>query len=208
MRSASGSNMIAALYVLSDGPYATTDFDLWDEKRDARLYKGPHKVIAHPPCERWGRYWGGGPMLARTPKQKLKGDDNGCFAHALWAVRTFGGVLEHPEASHAFSFFGLEKPKQSGGWTKTDVFGGRSCCVAQGNYGHGSQKLTWLYGVNINFKELHWGLSPGKTRIDPGFHSKEERATFAQKERCKRLSKQERTATPLEFRDLLKELCE
>jgi hypothetical protein len=67
--------------------------------RDARLYAGPYPVVAHPPCERWGRYWGGAP--AQFPRLKL-GDDSGCFAAALAAVRKFGGVLEHPEGSHAF----------------------------------------------------------------------------------------------------------
>lgn len=197
--------MISALYVMPDGPYAK-DFDVWDESRDARKFKGPGPVIAHPPCERWGRYWGGGPMLQKTALQKLLGDDGGCFAHALWAVRSFNGVLEHPEASHAFKFFGLPIPKINGGWTEPDIYGGRSCCVAQGNYGHQAQKLTWLYGVNINFKELKWGKTPGLTRIDPGYHSKEERARLVKTGICQRLSKRQRTLTPEPFRDLLVEL--
>jgi hypothetical protein len=45
--------MIAALYVRTDGPYANRPgVDLWDEKRDARLYDGPHPVVAH--VRRWG----------------------------------------------------------------------------------------------------------------------------------------------------------
>lgn len=193
--------MIAALYVMKDGPYFINGVDPWDEARDARLYRGPYKVIAHPPCERWGRYWGGGPMLHGTEKQKLLGDDRGCFAHALWSVRTFGGVLEHPEASHAWSFFGLPKPNRNGGWTAPDKFGGRACCVAQGHYGHRAQKLTWLYGVNINFKELIWGLCPGKQRLDEGFHSHKERNEI--EIRRKRTSKKQNAETPVEFRDLL-----
>lgn len=47
--------MIAALYVQTDGVYADIpDVELWDEARDARLYTGPHPVVAHPPCQRWG----------------------------------------------------------------------------------------------------------------------------------------------------------
>ena len=196
--------MISALYVLPDGPYSIDGVDPWDESRDARKFKGPGPVIAHPPCERWGRYWGGGPMLHGTEKQKFLGDDDGCFAHALWAVRIFRGVLEHPEASHAFKFFGLPIPKQSGGWTEPDQYGGRSCCVAQGNYGHTAQKLTWLYGVGIDFKELKWGLTPGKQRIEEGFHSKEERRNMTTIRQ--RLSKRDRTITPIEFRNLLMEV--
>jgi hypothetical protein len=65
-------NSLAALYVLRDGPYNLPGIDLWDEKRDARKYRGPYPVVAHPPCERWGRYWGGGPMLHGTPNLRLR----------------------------------------------------------------------------------------------------------------------------------------
>lgn len=197
-----GFDMIAALFVLKNGPYFTEDFDAYDVDRDAKKYKGPHKVIAHPPCERWGRYWGGGPMLHGTEKQKLLGDDNGCFAHALFCVRSFGGVLEHPEASHAFHFYGLPIPSSKGGWTNADKYGGRSCCVAQGHYGHSAQKLTWLYGKNIKFLELVWGRARGKTKIEDGYHSKNERAASKNKP-AKRISEHGRIATPVEFRNLL-----
>jgi hypothetical protein len=193
--------MISALYVLPDGPYAIDGIDLWDESRDARNYRGPGPVIAHPPCERWGRYWGGGPMLHGKPGQKLLGDDGGCFAHALWSVRTFGGVLEHPEASHAFHYYGLPIPTLGGGWTSMDRYDGSSCCVAQGHYGHRAQKLTWLYGVRIRYRRLNWEKCPGRDRLDEGFHSAKERASIAG--RRSRLSKNENLATPVEFRDLL-----
>ncbi len=198
--------MISALFVINDGPYFISGVDPWNELRDARKYKGPHKVIAHPPCQRWGRYWGGGPMLHGTENQKLLGDDNGCFSHALWSVRTFGGVLEHPEASHAFKFFGLPIPSQKGGWTAPDKYGGRSCCVAQGNYGHRAQKLTWLYGVNIDFKELKWGKCFGKDRLDQGVHSKEHKVKSRPKRN--RTKTIENISTPVEFRDLLISLLE
>lgn len=52
---------IAALYVQRNGIYWNRpDIDAWDEQRDARLYDGPLPVVAHPPCQRWGRYWSGG----------------------------------------------------------------------------------------------------------------------------------------------------
>jgi len=195
---------ISALYVLKNGPYSGLEFiDPWDIDRDARLYKGPHRVIAHPPCERWGRYWGGGPMLAKTKNKKILADDNGCFAHSLWSVRQFGGILEHPEASHAWSWFGLKKPPRKGGWIKADNYGGMTCCVAQGKYGHRAQKLTWLYGKNIKFIELKWGLVPNVIKLDPGFHSKEERKKAIRMGICSRLSKRQRSETPIQFRNLL-----
>lgn len=198
--------MISALYVIKGGCYDIPGFDLWDIERDARKYKGPNKVICHPPCERWGRYWGGGPMLHGTEKQKFLGDDEQCFSHSVWATRTFGGVIEHPEGSHAFRYYGLPIPDRNGGWTQPDRWGGRSCCVAQGHYGHRAQKLTWLYGVKVKYLELKWGKAEGKTLIDEGFHSKEERARAIKTGICQRLSRNQRMQTPIEFRDLLLEM--
>jgi hypothetical protein len=98
--------MIAALFVEKNGIYFGVDgIDPWDESRDARLYDGPYRVIAHPPCARWGMYWSGGPN--NTPRKRL-GDDGGCFASALHSVRKWGGVIEHPAGSHAWEWFGLD----------------------------------------------------------------------------------------------------
>jgi len=142
-------------------------------------------------------------MLHGTKNQKLLGDDAGCFAHALWAVRTFGGVLEHPEGSHAFRYYGLPLPPQKGQWTAPDIYGGVSACVAQGHYGHRAQKLTWLYGVKIKTPQLIWGRCEGKVRLEDGFHSKEHRAQHIKTERCERIKSDERHLTPIDFRDLL-----
>lgn len=198
--------MIAALFVETGGVY----FDLpnvepWDKNQDARLYAGPHPVVAHPPCERWGRYWFGGPS---SKERKRKGDDGGCFAAALAAVRRWGGVLEHPEASHAWPAFGLNDPPKSGGWVVADWQGGWTCCVEQGHYGHRARKATWLYVCGVSpelLPSLKWGPFRCGIRLQAGYHSAEER-------RRKRpgatgirefLSHRERAATPLPFRDLL-----
>jgi hypothetical protein len=165
--------MVAALFVLPDGPYASMpDVDLWPESRDARLYDGPHPVVAHPPCERWGRYWFGGPS-ARV--RRKMGDDGGCFTSALASVRRWGGVLEHPEASHAWDAHGLASPPRWGGWI-ADLWGGWTCCVEQGHYGHPARKATWLYYVGREPPpDLVWGRSAAQVRLDAGFHSAEER---------------------------------
>lgn len=195
---------IAALYVLPSGPYfGLTDVDPWDEKRDAREYAGPYPVVAHPPCSRWGRYWSGGPMLAGTPKAKKLGDDDGCFASALAAVRRWGGVLEHPEASHAWRVFGLNTPPRDGGWVNADWQGGWTCCVEQGHYGHRARKATWLYAVGIKLPSLRWGSCGKKERLEDGFHSADERRRAVRTGITQRLSHRQRMETPEEFRDLL-----
>lgn len=156
---------VVALYVETYGAYfGLPGVDPWDEARDARLYDGPHPVVAHPPCQRWGRYWGGAP---RKPHQYRLGADGGCFAAALTAVRNFGGVLEHPKDSHAWAWFGLMKPPSTGGWVRADAYDGWTCCVDQGRYGHFANKMTWLYAV-APFEALpvlEWGR--GEQKLHP-----------------------------------------
>jgi len=199
--------MIAALYVLPDGPYANqAGIDAWPEDRDARLYPGPHPVIAHPPCARWGRYWSGGPS-ARV-RRKL-GDDAGCFEAAIKAVQQWGGVLEHPEASHAWEAFYVNKPPRSGGWVSAGETGW-TCCVEQGHYGHRARKATWLYACGMaedSLPELTWGPAPSGIRLDQGFHSAEERRRAVRTGITQRLSKRQRALTPDPFRDCLLEIA-
>lgn len=194
--------MIAALYVATGGCYfCLPDVDPWDKARDARTYAGPHRVVAHPPCERWGRYWGGAPT---TWPRLVLGDDGGCFAAALAAVRKWGGILEHPEGSHAWRAFNLTTPPYSGGWIHADFLGGWTCCVEQGHYGHRARKKTWLYlhGVGLP-PSLLWGRSSATVRLDEGFHSAEERRRAIKTGVCERLSAKQCAATPIAFRDLL-----
>lgn len=200
--------MIAALFVEKGGCYFGLDgVDPWDIERDARTYAGPHPVVAHPPCQRWGRYWSGGPS-ARVRREL--GDDDGCFASALASVRRWGGVIEHPEGSHAWRAFKLMAPPRSGGWVAADRlegYQGWTCCVEQGAYGHPARKATWLYAHGIPLEVLEsltWGKAPGDfIRLDQGFHSKEERRRAIKTGICQRLSKRQRAATPIPFRDLL-----
>lgn len=153
--------MISALYIEKNGCYFhVPGVDPWDEERDARLYNGPYPVIAHPPCQRWGKMWMGSPShVAKTGIRKKKGDDEGCFAAALVSVRKWGGVLEHPYGSHAWPHFYLNKPSRKGGWIKADEYGGYTCCVEQGRYGHWMRKPTLLYAVRCALPELLWGVS-------------------------------------------------
>lgn len=198
--------MIAALFVETGGSYfGLPGVDPWDEARDARLYAGPHPVVAHPPCQRWGKLWAGQPLwIKRTGERKVKGDDGGCFASALASVRRWSGVLEHPEGSHAWVHFGLNKPPRGGGWIIADDYGW-TCCVEQGQYGHYARKPTWLYAVGCRLPELRWG------RTDPQFPAwAVEKYGLAYCKRAGELAfkgggkdNSHRIGTPPEFRDLL-----
>jgi hypothetical protein len=200
--------VVAALYVEADGPYAGLQgVDAWSIERDARRYNGPHAVVAHPPCKRWGRYWSGGPSAS---VRRNLGDDEGCFAAALYAVRTFGGVIEHPAGSAACEWFGLPMPPRLGwGWSKhADKYGGRSCVVTQGRYGHRARKLTWLYAVLPAFPTMDTRDFVG-VRLEDGFHTNEERRAARARGvmPVKRLSQRERICTPVPFRDALLDMA-
>ena len=199
---------VAALFVQDGGAYyGLPDVDPWPEARDARLYAGPWPVVAHPPCQRWGKLWAGQPLhIKRTGERKKKGDDGGCFAAALEAVRRWGGVLEHPWGSHAWPWFGLPVPPRSGGWISTGLLdGGWTCCVEQGRYDHYARKPTLLLAYHVDLPDLDWGI--GEPRLDP--------AVVARMglKRAKRLGEvgakgggtdsKARIATPIPFRDLL-----
>lgn len=196
---------VAALYVEAAGAYFGLDgVDPWDQERDARLYAGPHPVVAHPPCERWGRMWFGSPLKPDKEKYRL-GDDAGCFAAALAAVRKWGGVLEHPEASRAWGHFGLKAPPRSGGWVAADFEGGWTCYIEQGKYGHYGRKGTWLYAHNCALPSLRWGHSG--QRLDPVLLATR---GYEYARRCSMTGsiggarkKHFRAASPQEFRDLL-----
>ena len=198
--------MIAALYVQTNGCYfGLPGVECWDEPRDARLYAGPHPVICHPPCERWGRYWSGGPS---AKVRRAKGDDGGCFAAALASVRKWSGVLEHPEASSAWRAHGLMAPLRGGGWSVADDRGGWTCCVEQGAYGHRARKATWLYAIGAELPVLTWRAKGDFVRLDEGFHSTEERARAIKTGACQRLSSRQRAASPPAFRDVLIAMAE
>ena len=195
--------LLAALFVQRDGAYFGIDnVDPWDEERDARQYDGPHAVVCHPPCQRWGRFWHGS---TAKPHQYRLGEDGGCFAAALTAVRNYGGVLEHPAHSKAWAYFGLAKPVAGKGWAKADEFGGWTCHVEQGHYGHMSRKATWLYAVGTELPELNW--SKGEQRLHPvaleryGYEKARRIGMMAMiggKDKTRI-----RNATPPEFRDML-----
>ena len=158
--------MVAALYVEPKGCYVgVPGVAPWDAAKDARKYSGPHPVVAHPPCQRWGRFWHGS---TRKPHQYKLGDDGGCFEAALGAVMRWGGVIEHPAHSKAWDRFKLLKPKAGEGWQRA-IYGDECtpywvCYVEQGHYGHNSRKPTWLLAVTESKpQELNW--TKGEQRL-------------------------------------------
>jgi hypothetical protein len=114
---------VAALFVDLSGPYPAlvSKENCWDIARDARLYSGPHPVIAHPPCQlwvnlaavNWKRYG------RQKPAWYPGGTDEDCFASALANVRKYGGVLEHPAFTHAWAKYKISVPKENC-WTECD----------------------------------------------------------------------------------------
>ena len=189
--------MIAALFVEKNGVYSGLDgVDVWDKERDARKYAGPWPVVAHPPCQLWVNF-------AALNYKRYGGDhnrpknDGGCFATALHSVRLWGGVLEHPAGSEAWSWFGLQKPDRelswSWNWTRTDEW---TCEVWQSAYGHPARKRTWLYYVGPQPpKHMNWRRNAGTHQV--GWFDRIKPT----------LSKREASATPPAFRDALLELA-
>ncbi len=187
--------MIAALFVNPGGNYyGLPGVDPWDEARDARLYAGPWPVVAHPPCERWGRLFHACAPEGH-PRRRKRGDDDGCFAAALAAVRRWGGVLEHPAESYAWRQFGMVTPPGSGGWVSAGWWDpGWTCCVEQGHFGHPAPKRTWLYAVRCPLPCLPWGASQAQAVISTSKRGEGRRKAVADSWRIR---------TPVAFRDLL-----
>jgi len=165
--------LIAALFVETNGTYfGLPNVDPWDIRRDARNYVGPYPVVAHPPCQLWVNFaalnykrYGG--------EHNRPGNDGGCFAAALSAVRKYGGVLEHPAGSKAWEQFSLVRPRRTGGWVFDARYpypfgrlGAWTCEVWQSAYGHPARKRTWLFYVGQTPPpELNWARKAGTHQV-------------------------------------------
>ena len=190
--------MIAALFIQENGCYyGLNNVDCWPEKRDARKYNDSFPIVAHPPCQLWGKMarvnysrWGG--------EHNKPGNDKGCFKSALNSVNRCGGVLEHPAQTYAWDEYGLEKPSKDG-WTKSGK--GWVCEVWQSAYGHRANKATWLYYVGKKSPfELRWQKIKGTHQV--GFQDKRGKSRNKPT-----LNKKEANATPVKFRDDLIKLA-
>lgn len=216
--------IVAALYVEKGGVYDRPGIDLWDETRDARRYNGPLPVVAHPPCARWCLLAG----FVQSVYGYRIGDDGGCFEAALDAVRRWGGVLEHPAYTKAWSHFALPQPVH-GVWRQTLFDPGWVTEVWQVAYGHRARKKTWLYYVgNTAPQPLRWQRLKGSAWVSWGDTYNAERVVAAKQPVAKignfrfrsksspiaqgplshrRTSKKENKATPPAFAAMLIELA-
>ena len=123
--------MFTILYTARTTIYSAIEgTDCWGIDRDARLWSGPGKCIAHPPCGHWGKY---------NHKCTLPGRD--CASIALSQVRKFGGILEHPASSTIWRH--VVKPGEG-----RDFYNGFTIDIDQSVYGHAATKSTRLYCVN------------------------------------------------------------
>lgn len=131
---------VAVLFARKDSVYKTLPgCDVWDIERDARNWPGGSPVVAHPPCRAWGR-------LAHMAKPRP--DEKDLARWAVKQIRTFGGVLEHPSASH------LWQDQQLGTIAAPDAWGGWTLPVHQYWFGHGAEKSTLLYIVGCSPAEV------------------------------------------------------
>lgn len=190
---------VAALYVDPRGPYPKLPgVECWDESRDARLYDGPHPVVAHPPCGSWG-------ALAHLYQR----DDSDCGPRAVEQVRAFGGCLEHPARSRLFSFCSLPAPNGF-----ADEHGGFTIAVEQVSWGHVARKKTWLYMVGVPWAVpgIRTGGTP--THWCSGFRSSTDATPKRYKQNgcavppgIKVCSAQQRRRTPVAFAEWLVSLA-
>lgn len=187
---------VAALYVEKNGVYSGLEgVEVWDEERDARLYAGPCPVVAHPPCARWGSL----AFVNQAMHGYRVGDDGGCFEAALASVREFGGVLEHPAKSLAWSHFNLPAPSRDG-WAQSFDDPGWTTEVSQVTYGHRARKRTWLYYIGPEPARLDWRDAEGECIVGDLWHGEGRRKGRGDRPR---MYQREALATPPAFRDVL-----
>jgi hypothetical protein len=141
--------------------------------------------------------WGG--------EHNRPGNDGGCFASALQSLKNYGGVLEHPKGSMAWSEFQLTRPDPFR-WNHCPNEGGDAgsawvCEVWQSAYGHKANKATWLYYIGESKPaDLDWSRPRGTHQVG----CPDRRGKAANKPT---LSKRDANATPIRFRDVLLSLA-
>jgi hypothetical protein len=150
--------------------------EVYDRNRDARTFGGGMPVIAHPPCRSWS---------AKCRHQaKPEPGEQGLGLWCAEQVKRWGGVLEQPAYSLLWEAAELPRPGiTSRGYSW-------SLEIWQAWFGYPMKKATWLYFSNI----FAGDLPPIPYRLHPrgGDRLAEQR-----------MSKQQRSATSLEFAEWL-----
>lgn len=136
---------VAVLFAREDSFYKTLPgCDVYDEHRDALRFPGGAPIVAHPPCRLWGRLH----KLSTAPIA-----ERDLTLWALWQVRLWGGVLEHPFHSQLFTSLAIP-----GGCLPApgarDTYGGFVLAIQQWWFGHKAEKWTKLYVCGMEPKEV------------------------------------------------------
>jgi hypothetical protein len=174
---------VAALYIDPRGPYPKmADVDCWDEARDARLYDGPHPVVAHPPC---------GPWSALRHLSRAASDVAECGVRAIDQVKAFGGVLEQPASSRLFAACGIPESAL--------LF------VEQVSWGHVARKATALLFVGVEPTGILTGGTP--THWCSGGRRRSSGSGGIVPPGIKVCSSQQRRRTPIAFAEWLVSLA-
>lgn len=183
---------VAALFVRHNSIYKRLPgVEAFDEKRDALTFGGGMPIVAHPPCEQWGQL---AHQAHRDPANK---------ALAPWAVdmvRTWGGVLEHPNRSKLWDHCNLPAPGKG-----PDRFGGWTLAVSQKWWGHKAEKLTLLYVVGVDPRDVALPIILGEAERVCGTSGR--RRDGGRTKRRPELKKTDREHTPPAFADFLVELA-
>ena len=169
---------VACLCVLPDSHYRDIPgCDCYDEARDARTWPGGCPVVAHPPCRTWGKL--------RRFATRAPAHEHGLALWAVDQVRTWGGVLEHPDTSRIWR----RLPVVDG---LPDAWGGHTIEVDQYHWGHRARKRTRLYIVGTrllppmphrNGEPTHVVSSGYGVRSTPGHSHRSAKPEITKRER-------------------------
>lgn len=131
---------------------------------------------------------------------KPRADERELALLAVWFVRLFGGVLEHPVRSQLWQEMRLPAPGEA-----PDLFGGWTLRVNQHWFGHRAEKATLLYIVGCSPA----ALPPIQPRLDEPTHVVGTSGRRRDGSRAYRpeLTKAEREHTPPEMAAWLVELA-
>lgn len=183
---------VAALYIDRRGPYPSMpDVDCWDAERDARNYRGPHPIVAHPPCGPWGQ-------LAHLCTRQ----DPALAPLAVAQLIRWGGVLEHPANSKVFRHLGMPLPGD-----EPRTINGRvvwSMKVDQCLFGHVCRKPTVLLFADVppdSIGELPADREP--THVVSNFHASPEAKADLRARGLKVAGAAQKRRTPPAFADFL-----